>query len=53
LSQSQSRLPAARLALALAAKIEALTSEKLASRNRRITASFSSGFIRPWSRPTR
>ena len=37
LSQSQSRLPAARLALAVAARIEALTAEKLESRNRRIT----------------
>jgi ATP-dependent helicase/nuclease subunit A len=36
LSQSQSRLPAARLALAVAAKIEALTREKLESKNRRI-----------------
>ncbi len=37
LSQSQSRLPAARLALAVAARIEALTGEKLESKNRRIT----------------
>ena len=37
LSQSQSRLPAARLALAVAAKIESLTHEKLESKNRRIT----------------
>jgi ATP-dependent helicase/nuclease subunit A len=37
LSQSQSSLPAARLALAVAAKIEALTHEKLEAKNRRIT----------------
>jgi ATP-dependent helicase/nuclease subunit A len=37
LSQSQSRLPAARLALAVAAKIQSLTKEKLESQNRRIT----------------
>jgi len=37
LTQSQSRLPAARLALAVAAKIEDLTREKLEARNRRIT----------------
>ncbi|HXP13013.1 MAG TPA: UvrD-helicase domain-containing protein [Stellaceae bacterium] len=37
LSQSRSALPAARLALAVAARIEALTGEKLESKNRRIT----------------